>query len=75
MPLTLREAQGLSTEDLARRLDTDAAEWQSRIDSGRMTPVDWAQHGVFVECRVLAGLDDLFPAEDPSGGSLVATGQ
>lgn len=61
MQLTLLEAQGLPVEELARRLDTAAAEWQSRMDSGLMTPDDWEQHEVFVACRLLAGLGDLFP--------------
>lgn len=73
MLLTLHGAQALSIEDLARQVDIDAAEWQTRIDSGRMTSDDWAQHEVFVACRhLLAGLGDPFPATDRPVGPLGA---
>ncbi|MFJ5984494.1 hypothetical protein [Lentzea sp. NPDC092896] len=73
MLLTLHGAQALSIEDLARQVDSDAAEWQNRIDSGRMTSGDWAQHEVFVACRqLLAGLGDPFPITDQLVGSLGA---
>jgi hypothetical protein len=73
MLLTLHGAQALSIEDLARQVDIDAAEWQSRIDSGRMTSGDWAQHEVFVACRhLLAGRGDPFPAIDEPVGPLGA---
>jgi len=75
MPLTLQDAQGLPAEGLAHRLDTEAAEWQSRIDSGRMTTDDWEQHEVFAACRSLSGLGDLFPAVDPLDGSLPPMGR
>ncbi|MFJ8966990.1 hypothetical protein ACIRG5_47125 [Lentzea sp. NPDC102401] len=69
MHLTIDEARGLPAEELAHELDRDAADWQNRIDEGRMTTDDWTAHGVFAATRELVDLGVLFPIAEHTDGS------